>query len=111
MIAKILCSSKFCCAAVANNEVTYFAVVYVTFPVTCAILADIDSVSGCQGAAVSTVKIFKSPCLVFGETNGGLAVVFLDTSTIQWPTKNAIYHSVSSRNTNGLHFQPKWVPW
>lgn len=34
------------------------------------------SVPGCQGAAVSTVVIFKSPCLVFGETSGGLAVVF-----------------------------------
>lgn len=44
MITKILCSSNFCSAAVANNEVTYFAVVYVTFPVTCTVLADIDIV-------------------------------------------------------------------
>lgn len=42
MATNLSCSPNFCCAAMANNEVTYFAVVYITFPVTCAILADID---------------------------------------------------------------------
>lgn len=61
----------------ANNEVTYFEMVYVTFPVTWAILADIDILlPGAKGLLFCLFSFFFKSMSCLGETNGGLAVVF-----------------------------------
>lgn len=76
-----LWSQRFCASQISAVHLwqtmkTYFVVVGITFPMTCAIVTDINIVLQAAKGLLFQLIWFWSHCIVFGETKGGLAVVF-----------------------------------